>query len=229
MGFKFNPEVPITNSDIHGITDEMVKDCPVFADCAKAIHARLENVDLCGFNLGNFDLQIIDAEFERCGIEWDISESRIIDVGMIYKKQFPRDLSACVLEYCGREHTGAHGAKADVDATHDCLTKMLIRYPELCDDVATAAHYSTVNDRDGSVKLDLAGTVVKKADGKIVFGTKRNRDVEIRNELSYAEWILRSDFPRNTIKVLRAVIEDIYAEREKQDMASAGRHEGGLF
>ena len=47
----------------------------------------------------------------------------------------PRNLTAAVRHYCGRELTGAHSAEADSDATIDVLLAQLERYPDLPRDV----------------------------------------------------------------------------------------------
>jgi DNA polymerase-3 subunit epsilon len=47
-----NPEMPIPkgSSDIHGITNEMVKDAPTFKQAANEIKMFISNCDLAGYN-----------------------------------------------------------------------------------------------------------------------------------------------------------------------------------
>ena len=47
----------------------------------------------------------------------------------------PRNLTAAVRHYCGRELTGAHSADADAEGTLDVLLAQLERYPDLPRDV----------------------------------------------------------------------------------------------
>jgi DNA polymerase-3 subunit epsilon len=47
----------------------------------------------------------------------------------------PRNLSAAVRHYCGRELEGAHSAEADTQATIDVLLAQLHRHPQLPKDV----------------------------------------------------------------------------------------------
>ena len=56
-----NPEMPIPAgaSDIHGITDEMVKDAPVFRQVANELKQFLENCDLAGYNSNRFDIPLL--------------------------------------------------------------------------------------------------------------------------------------------------------------------------
>ena len=53
-----NPQIPIpqSSSDIHGITDEMVKDAPTFKQAGNEIKQFLEGCDLGGYNSNRFDI-----------------------------------------------------------------------------------------------------------------------------------------------------------------------------
>ncbi|MBL0127783.1 MAG: hypothetical protein IPP83_10055 [Flavobacteriales bacterium] len=73
---------------------------------------------------------LLAEEFHRVGVEWDSSHLRIVDVARIYHQMEPRNLSAALKYYCGREHEGAHDALADVEATADVLIAQLERYPD---------------------------------------------------------------------------------------------------
>src|SRR5436190_10493128 len=77
-----NPEMPIPkqSSDIHGITDEMVKDAPTFKQAGNEIKQFLENCDLGGYNSNRFDIPMLMEEFLRAGMEVDLSNRRMIDV-----------------------------------------------------------------------------------------------------------------------------------------------------
>ena len=225
--WKFNPGVEMTpeNIAIHGITNESVKDCPTFDRHARDIHAALTGCDLAGFNLRNFDIPIIFEELDRCGIEWDLTGVNIVDAFTLFRKKEPRDLSAAVEFYCGREHTGAHSAMADTLATLDVFnaqTDGRHRYGDLAAmDIPALAKFCNV-ERDGSERIDLAGTIIRNKEGVPVFGTKRNRGVPIASDLSYARWILRSEFPTETRMVLQKIVNQIIDQQE-----TGGQ--GGLF
>src|SRR3954462_3486848 len=68
-----NPQMPIpkTGSDIHGISDEMVKDAPVFKDVANELKQFIDNADLSGYNSNRFDIPLLIEEFLRAGITLD--------------------------------------------------------------------------------------------------------------------------------------------------------------
>lgn len=207
--WKMNPCVPIPAevTAVHGITDAMVAKWPTFKECRQEIITALVGCDYGGFNT-TFDLQMLAEEFGRCDISFDLTRAQIIDVGMIYKKRYPRTLEAAVEQYLDRKHEGAHGASADTIATREVLEAMLKLHEPLAElDLPALAHYSLCNDRDGSIRADLAGTILKRKDGVLVYGTKRNRGVPVDQDPGYAAWILRSDFPENTKDVVRMALK----------------------
>lgn len=207
--WKFNPGIPIPEevTKIHGITNTMVKSWPPFRDHVDTILKDISGCDFAGFNT-IFDLQMLHEEVTRCGKKFDFSNSNILDVGMIYKKKHPRTLSAAVQEYLGVDHDGAHGAMQDVIATRMVMEAMLQFHEPLAEmSLGTLSYYSMCDDKDGSVPLDLAGTIRKRRDGVVVFGTKRNKDVPVVNDPGYAGWMLRSDFPEQTKQVIRRILE----------------------
>ena len=122
--FTFNPGVPITNSEIHGLTDEMVADKPFFKTLSSEILEFMNGCDLVGYNIVGFDLPLLINEFQRCEIDFDVSSVRIIDIFKIYKKLNPQTLGAVFERYMGRPHDNAHNALGDVEATGDIFHAM---------------------------------------------------------------------------------------------------------
>src|SRR5687768_11221581 len=78
---KVNPTIPIPieSSLIHGIYDEDVKDAPVFKNIARSLAQFLEGCDLAGFNIIKFDVPLLVEEFLRAGIDFDVSNRKLID------------------------------------------------------------------------------------------------------------------------------------------------------
>jgi len=132
-----NPEMPIpkVTSDIHGITDDMVKDAPTFKQAANEIKQYLENCDLGGYNSNRFDIPMLMEEFLRAGMDVDLTDRRMIDVQHIFYSMEPRTLTAAYKFYCQKELVNAHSAEADVQATIDVLLAQLQRYEQLGDSV----------------------------------------------------------------------------------------------
>ena len=106
--------------------------------------AFLGDSDLAGFNQIAYDIPLWLAEYRRHGIDFDLRGRRQVDVKILFNvcektwDRFlmgPRNLSAAVRHYCGRELDGAHTAEADTHATVDVLLAQLQRHSELPRDV----------------------------------------------------------------------------------------------
>jgi DNA polymerase-3 subunit epsilon len=200
--------IPVDATAIHGITDEEVADCPTFKDVAYEILMFFEGCDLGGFAAGYFDVQILQEEFIRCEIRDFAPESRaMVDAQKIYHKREPRDLTAALKFYCGRDlGEDAHGALADAEATLEVLIGQLERYQDLPRDVS--ALDAMFNQRD-PLNVDRSGRW-RWVDGEVTlnFGKKKGaklRDLanDPKDGHSFLRWMIKSDFPDDT----RAIAE----------------------
>lgn len=209
-----NPGVPISKgaTRAHGITDDAVAYLEPFCKVAADVHRVLSHCDLCGYNVMGFDIPMLWEEFARCGIEWDLARVHVVDVMAIYKRKFPRTLTAALFEYCGREHDGAHNAMADVAATAEVLSGQLDKHADLGGmNVAGLAEYSCDDSLDGEpvTRVDLAGLLVRDAAGVVRFTLKKVRGVAVQDDLGFARWMLKADFTENTKLELRRVMESV--------------------
>jgi DNA polymerase-3 subunit epsilon len=134
---RFNPEMPIPPeaTAVHGITDADVADEAPFCSRARALLEMLDGCDLAGFNVRRFDLGMLLAEFERCGIRMDMEGRRVIDMQNIFHREEPRDLSAAARFYLGREHEEAHTALGDIRTSAAVLGAQLQRYSHVPQDL----------------------------------------------------------------------------------------------
>src|SRR5690349_10786993 len=128
-----NPEMPIPkqSSDVHGITDEMVKEAPTFKQVAQEFKQMLDGCDLAGYNSNRFDIPLLMEEFLRAEVEFDMRHRKLLDVQNVFHKMEPRTLGAAYRFYCNKTLESAHSAEADASATHEILMAQLQRYPEL--------------------------------------------------------------------------------------------------
>ena len=198
-----NPEIPIPKgaSDVHGITDEMVKDAPTFKQAANEIKQYLENCDLGGYNSNRFDIPMLMEEFLRAGLEVDLSDRRMIDVQHIFYSMEPRTLTAAYKFYCQKELVDAHSAEADVQATIDVLLAQLQRYEQLgdsVDSILSAIGEDKIIDYARRFSYDDNGVEIFN------FGKYKGRPVlqVLKAEPQYYDWMMRGDFPLHTKKKL---------------------------
>lgn len=226
----FNPGVVMSaeNMAIHGFTNEQVVTYPPMdAHHAESIAHFISGCDLAGFNLLNYDVPLLWEECHRVGAVINLDGVHIVDAGNIFKKKEERSLTAALKFYCGRDHTGAHGAEADVDATISVLEaqrrgekyfnlppsgsvsvaeNLMCFHDSAYDDIVAMdvpalAAYSKMDDR-----IDLFGTIVRNEKGEAVFNTKRNQGVRVIDDIGYAQWFVRNDFPAHTKMTIKRIL-----------------------
>src|SRR6478672_1925763 len=118
-----NPQIPIPQVciDLHGITNEMVKDAPTFRQVAPEIRQFLDGCDLACYNAYRLDMPLLVEEFLRAEVEFDMKGRKLVDVQKIFHQMEQRTLSAAYKFYCNKTLDNAHSAEADAIATADIL------------------------------------------------------------------------------------------------------------
>lgn len=203
---RINPEMPIPakSTSIHGITDKDVANSPAFRDIAKKLAAFLEGCDLAGYNANKFDIPVLAEEFLRVNIDFDFRRRRYVDVQVIFHKKEQRTLSAAYIFYCKKELMGAHGAKADTQATYEILKAQLDRYTDLENDVEKLSDFSSYNNT-----ADFVGRIIFDDEGREMFnfGKYKGKLVEqvLKDDPSYYSWIMNGDFSLYTKKILTEI------------------------
>ena len=207
MVWRVNPEFPIPEeaSSVHGITDEMVKDQPIFKQISKEIYNFIEGCDLGGYNIDKFDLPLLVEEFIRSGI--DVSsfvKVKTVDVQTIFFKKEPRDLSSALKFYCNKDHGNAHTALDDTIATYEVLLSQLDKY----DDLEPSVDFlSTLTRRNKNI--DFAGRIIEDDNGDAIFNFGKHKGKKVKEVLTkekgYYSWMMNSDFPEYTKKVITQV------------------------
>ncbi len=201
--FLINPTIPIPpkSTAIHGIKDEDVKDAPTFASIAKNLLKEIEGCDLAGYNSNKFDVPLLAEEFMRADVDIDFTKRKLIDVQVIFHKMEQRTLAAAYKFYCNKDLNDAHTAAADTKATFRILEAQLERYPDLQNDMAFLAEFST-----HTRNVDFVGRIVYDDNGTEVFnfGKYKNHSVEeiFKKDPGYYSWMMNGDFPLYTKKVL---------------------------
>jgi len=208
-----NPEMQISkaSSDIHGITNEMVKDAPTFKQVANEVKQFLENCDISGYNSNKFDIPVLVEEFLRIGIDFKFESRRLVDVQKIFYQMEPRTLSAAYKYYCNKELVNAHSAEADVLATWEVLDAQIDRYPQLGNTIDSIL--KVIGEEE---IVDFARRMIVQ-EGKIVFnfGKHKGKCVEevFRIERSYYDWMMQGDFPQHTKQKVTEILNKVYLKK----------------
>lgn len=215
---KINPTIPIPieSSLIHGIYDEDVADKPTFKSIAHSLAQFLEGCDFGGFNLIKFDVPVLAEEFIRAGVEFDITNRKIVDVQRIFHMMEPRNLTAAYKFYCQKDLEGAHSAEADTIATYEVFKAQLERYKDSKLVDKDGIEYTPIqNDVNALHELtaskfaDLAGRIAFNHKGEEVFNFGKYKDKVVAEVLdrdpSYYDWIMKGDFALYTKRKLTEI------------------------
>lgn len=203
---RINPQQPIhpAATAVHGITDADVADAPVFAAIADELMAVCAGADLTGFNIERFDLPMLRCEFGRLGKTFPHAHTSILDSCRIFFRKEPRDLSAALRTYCGRELVGAHGAEADATAALDVLLGQVARYDDLPRDVYNLHIYCHPQKPEW---LDGEGKVVwSSGEATLSFGKHRNKSLRTlsQEQPDYLRWLVQDSNFSSEVKSLCA-------------------------
>ncbi|MBO5699623.1 MAG: 3'-5' exonuclease [Bacteroidaceae bacterium] len=200
---RFNPLIPISPeaSEVTGITNADVADCPTFKEKAAELAQIFSGCDIAGYNSNSFDVPLLVEEFLRAGVDFDISKAKLVDVQTIFFKKEPRNLTAAYRFYCDKDLQEAHSALADTRATYEVLKAQLERYPDLVGEVNFLSEFTKRNDN-----VDLAGRIVYNEQRQEVFnfGKYRGKPVVevLQRDPGFYAWMMQGDFTQNTKQVL---------------------------
>jgi len=206
---RYHPGVPIPPeaARVHGITDDDVAQAPRFAEEAAEVQRLFEGRILCGYNLRAFDTPLLDAELRRAGQRGiDLEEVAEIDLYRVWKALEPagegerRTLADAVQRFLGRPLEEAHRAAADT-----------LVLPELLAAIR-AGHGLTRNELlELSVppeEVDRAGKL-RREEGEVVFAFGRHAGEPVAERPDYVGWMLRSEFPSETKRILRRLTDEV--------------------
>ena len=214
---KINPTIPIPLevTEIHGISDDDVKEEPTFRQVAKSLADWLEGCDFAGFNVVHFDLPMLMEEFLRADVEFDIDNRKVVDAQKIFRLMEKRNLTAAYKFYCNKNLENAHSALADTKATFEVLVSQVEKYEgqEVRDSLGKKL--GQIENDMGSIDrlsqnrmVDLAGRIIFKEGVEVFnFGKHRGKAVAdvLKSEPSFYDWMMKGDFPLDTKRKLTQI------------------------
>ena len=193
-----NPEMPIPpgSTEVHGISNEMVKDAPTFKQAANEIKMFMANCDLAGYNSNRFDIPLLVEEFLRAGLDIELNDRSLLDVQRVFHMMEQRTLSAAYKFYCDKVLDGAHSAEVDALATWEVLEAQVQRYPQMGASVDAIVKF-TGEDQI----VDFARRFVMDNGVEVFnFGKHKGKPVTLvlKQEPQYYDWMMKGDFPLDT-------------------------------
>ncbi len=201
-----NPMMPIPKgaSDVHGITDDMVKDAPVFKQVANEVKQFIDHCDIGGYNSNRFDIPMLIEEFLRVGIDFSTDGRKLVDVQKVFHMMEQRTLSAAYKFYCQKTLDGAHSAEVDATATWEVLEAQVERYSQIGNTVESIVKFTGEDDI-----VDFARRFVRENGVEVFnFGKHKGKPVTqvLKEEPQYYDWMMKGDFPMNTKQKLTEIL-----------------------
>lgn len=212
---RLNPNMPIPKvaSNIHGITDNDVADQPTFARVSKSLYRTLTDCDITGYNVRQFDVPLLSAEFARCDLTWPTDDQVIVDAYEIFRRKEPHTLERALKFYRGRDlGEDAHSADADALAALEVLIGQSSDYapPTLehweLEELNELAHDPEWIDETGKAKWIGDVPVVN-------FGKWSGRPFE-QVDPTYFEWVVKQDFPDDFKQLCRSAMNGSFPVKE---------------
>lgn len=206
--WKINPEVEIPENivELTGISNESIKDMPLFKDLVNEINHFITGCDFAGFDIYRLDLPLLMEEYERAGHELEISKRKIVDVQRIFHFMEKRNLAAAYQFYCGKELLDSHGAEQDASATYEVFKAQIERYPQLGN---TVEEISKSAGNPAGLNVDIVGRMVMNESGEEIFNFGKYRGQKVTDVLkkdpNFYNWMMNGDFPSYTKKKLTEI------------------------
>jgi len=144
-------KIPFFIQDLTSISDQDVRDSPIFEEVAEKIYNMLENCIFVAHNT-NFDLSFIQAEFKRIGFpEWKGKKMDTVELSrLLFPTSFSYKLQDIALER-GILLANAHRADDDAYATAELFIDCMNEIEKL--PIQTLEH---IHKRSFQLKYDVA-------------------------------------------------------------------------
>lgn len=195
--------IPPEATEVHGITDEMVREAPFFKDVAADVQGHLVEATLVGYSSRAFDTLILDRELRDAGQPGiDLESVAEIDLCRVWKEVEPRTLEGAIRRYLeeAMEVGKAHRARRDAAV----LGELMLAMQEVHD--LTLEHMIALSRPHDEV--DRSGKLRRLEDGTVVFAFGKWEGRPVLEHRDYIRWMLEeADFPADTCRALRHLLE----------------------
>ncbi len=154
-----NPQKPVGESEnIHGISDEFLKDKPLYAEIAEVLFDYLKGTEIIAHN-ATFDMNFLDMEFKRAGFVALSEVCEVTDTLAMAKSKHPgqkNSLDALVRRYeiPQRDRT-FHGALLDAEILADVYLAMTGGQVSFDMDTLTEAEQQQGQTARSAVQIEL--------------------------------------------------------------------------
>lgn len=218
-----NPGCPIPPeaTEVHGISDEDVRDAPTFREIAPELAIHLQDARWCGYNVVRFDIPMLMREYDRAGSRFPHPCGPTIDVYQLYQQLEPRDLGTVHQRVTGVELSCAHDAMADVLGTARVLDAIVGGY-EL-DPSLDAIHEQATPPPDTQFVDSERKFRWRFGEPIFTFGKLKGKTLRsvARDDRGYLEWMLRQDYSDEVKEIVRGALDGRIPRRPVPEQQAA--------
>jgi len=198
-----NPTIPIPKeaTEVHGITDEMVKDAPLFSQISKGLYSFFKDCDVAGYNSDSYDVPLLCEEYARLSLiflDWNYS---LIDVLKYERLLKPNKLVDVYKRYTGKELEGSHDAMNDTRATLEILFHQVDGNDEITPEEIDALC------QGNKKRYDVAGKTYINEQGIVCWSFGKNIHLPVIDDVKYVDWVLNTDFTSETKYKIRQLFK----------------------
>jgi len=210
--------IPAEVTEVTGINNEDVKNCPNFRQLGNEVLAFIGEADIAGFNVERFDLPLLEREFRDNGLEFKWQHRTIYDAQKVYHLHEKRDLTAAYTFYCRKDLVNAHSALGDVRATLEVLSSQVEKYGQGQDTIEALREF----DYKKRTEFYDATKKIRWWNGELymMFGKYAKREPLKKiaeKDRGYLQWILTQDFSDEVKELIKAALDEHFPTPKKTD------------
>ncbi len=206
---RVNPGIPIPDEvkTLTGISNDDVRNAPVFKDIVSKVLQFIGGSDIGGFNVEKYDIPLLRREVHEAGLELDMSVRTIVDSQTVYIINEKRNLASAYKFYCGKDIQNAHTALADAAATLEILLQQIKNYGNGDESIGSLAKFVFKKSEDfvdPERKLRLWN-----GDYFLTFGKYRNQSLKevMKADKSYLTWLSNSDLNEKAKSIISQTLK----------------------
>ncbi|SEL74163.1 DNA polymerase III subunit epsilon [Acinetobacter sp. DSM 11652] len=180
-----NPKKPVGESEaIHGISDDFLKDKPIFEEIAAELYKYLKGAEIIAHN-ATFDMNFLDMEFKRAGFGTLSEVCAVTDTLAMAKAKHPgqkNSLDALVKRYevPQRDRT-FHGALLDAEILSDVYLAMTGGQVSFDIDALSAHDHHSETGQNQYQKIEVDLPIIYASDEELAAHQKWIEDYQEKN------------------------------------------------